>query len=32
MGYPTTTNAVEIADFLREDGVKVVFSTYQSSR
>lgn len=31
MGYPTTTNAVEIAKFLREDGVKVVFSTYQSS-
>jgi superfamily II DNA or RNA helicase len=31
LGYPTTTDAGEIAEFLRGDGVKVVFSTYQSS-
>lgn len=31
LGYPATTNAKEIAEFLPEDGVKVVFSTYQSS-
>ena len=32
LGYPATTNSEKIADFLRKDGVKVVFSTYQSSR
>jgi predicted helicase len=31
MGYPVTTDAGKIAEFLRKDGVKVVFSTYQSS-
>ena len=33
LGFPVTTDAVEIAAFLREDGLlpRVVFSTYQSS-
>jgi superfamily II DNA or RNA helicase len=29
--FPVTTNPADIADFLRQDGPRVVFSTYQSS-
>jgi superfamily II DNA or RNA helicase len=31
LGFPVTTNPVEIAAFLGADGPRVVFSTYQSS-
>ena len=31
LGFESTTDATTVAEFLREDGVKVVFSTYQSS-
>ena len=31
LGVPVTTNAAEIATFLRRSGPRVVFSTYQSS-
>jgi len=31
LGFESTTDATTVAEFLRENGVKVVFSTYQSS-
>lgn len=31
LGFPATTDPAAIADFLRSDGRRVVFSTYQSS-
>jgi superfamily II DNA or RNA helicase len=31
LAFPVTSNSIEIATFLKQDGPKVVFSTYQSS-
>ena len=31
LAFPSTTDASEIASFLRKRGTRVVFSTYQSS-
>jgi len=32
LSFPSTTNEAEIAEFLKRDGKKVIFSTYQSCR
>jgi superfamily II DNA or RNA helicase len=31
LSFPSTTSEIEIANFLKKDGKKVIFSTYQSS-
>jgi predicted helicase len=32
LSFPSTTDEAEIAEFLKKDGKKVIFSTYQSCR